>query len=454
MVRSPRLVAARAPAGIAGKGSRRPLGALDCADRRRQDARRILPTLVELSSAAAALPAPSSPPALVSTGRGVQRSGGLHTLYISPLKALAVDIARNLEAPVSEMGLAIKVETRTGDTPVSRRQRQRRYPPDILLTTPEQLALLLSSMMRHSCLAHSGASCSTSCTRWSPQNAAIFCRSGWHGCGDWRRGCAPSDCRRPWRSRNRWRGFWCRTRDGDSGTAAIVVSGGAAVAIARAHQKPRQRLRLRHGRSRQADRRAAAAPVAKAGPVPRESRSPRFEFCRACNSSSTMRRCDRRTARAPRRPPSSNASCSGVVRRISGGECRCRCRRETGVRRCGSRSGPADPSRPPAARDYGQCRRRVPSAVRCRGCGGPGCAERRGLWKSSRRQRSSKQVWRSIRPGSAEIPPGSCRRRWERSTASSGRHGLFPTAPIDGCAATSRDAANHGTKAVRLSSAE
>src|SRR5207249_8506626 len=81
----------------------------------------------------------------ISSGRGVPRSRGLHTLYISPLKALAVDIARNLEAPVSEMGLAIKVETRTGDTPVSRRQRQRRYPPDILLTTPEQLALLLSS---------------------------------------------------------------------------------------------------------------------------------------------------------------------------------------------------------------------------------------------------------------------------------------------------------------------
>jgi ATP-dependent Lhr-like helicase len=75
----------------------------------------------------------------------VQRSRGLHTLYISPLKALAVDIARNLEAPIAEMALPIKVETRTGDTPVSRRQRQRRYPPDILLTTPEQLALLLSS---------------------------------------------------------------------------------------------------------------------------------------------------------------------------------------------------------------------------------------------------------------------------------------------------------------------
>ena len=87
----------------------------------------------------------SSRPEFISTGRGVRRSRGLHTLYISPLKALAVDIARNLETPIAEMGLPIKVETRTGDTPVSRRQRQRRYPPDILLTTPEQLALLLSS---------------------------------------------------------------------------------------------------------------------------------------------------------------------------------------------------------------------------------------------------------------------------------------------------------------------
>ncbi|MES5487841.1 ligase-associated DNA damage response DEXH box helicase [Bradyrhizobium sp. INPA03-11B] len=82
---------------------------------------------------------------VVSTGRSVRRSSELHTLYISPLKALAVDIARNLETPVAEMGLPIRIETRTGDTPVSRRQRQRRYPPDILLTTPEQLALLLAS---------------------------------------------------------------------------------------------------------------------------------------------------------------------------------------------------------------------------------------------------------------------------------------------------------------------
>ena len=72
------------------------------------------------------------------------RPGGLHTLYISPLKALAVDVARNLTTPAEEMGLPVRIETRTGDTPAARRQRQKRNPPDILLTTPEQLALLLS----------------------------------------------------------------------------------------------------------------------------------------------------------------------------------------------------------------------------------------------------------------------------------------------------------------------
>jgi len=69
----------------------------------------------------------------------------LHTLYISPLKALAVDIARNLEVPLSEMGLGVRLETRTGDTAASARQRQKQRPPDILLTTPEQLALLIAS---------------------------------------------------------------------------------------------------------------------------------------------------------------------------------------------------------------------------------------------------------------------------------------------------------------------
>ena len=69
---------------------------------------------------------------------------GLHTLYVSPLKALAVDIQRNLVNPIDEMGLDIRVETRTGDTPSDRKARQRVKPPHILLTTPESLSLLLS----------------------------------------------------------------------------------------------------------------------------------------------------------------------------------------------------------------------------------------------------------------------------------------------------------------------
>ncbi|MBC9033269.1 ligase-associated DNA damage response DEXH box helicase [Sphingomonas sp. JC676] len=68
----------------------------------------------------------------------------LHTLYISPLKALAVDVQRNLLTPIEEMGLPIRVETRTGDTPYDRKLRQRARPPEILLTTPESLSLLLS----------------------------------------------------------------------------------------------------------------------------------------------------------------------------------------------------------------------------------------------------------------------------------------------------------------------
>ena len=68
----------------------------------------------------------------------------LHTLYISPLKALAVDIHRNLEAPIAEMRLPIRHETRTGDTPQDRRERQRKHPPHLLMTTPESLALMLS----------------------------------------------------------------------------------------------------------------------------------------------------------------------------------------------------------------------------------------------------------------------------------------------------------------------
>lgn len=69
---------------------------------------------------------------------------GLHTLYVSPLKALAADIKRNLRTPVDEMGLPIRIEDRTGDTSYTQKRRQRADPPHILLTTPESLALLTS----------------------------------------------------------------------------------------------------------------------------------------------------------------------------------------------------------------------------------------------------------------------------------------------------------------------
>ena len=69
---------------------------------------------------------------------------GLHTLYVSPLKALAHDVQRNLVTPIEEIGLPIRVETRSGDTPSDRKARQRARPPHVLLTTPESLSLLLS----------------------------------------------------------------------------------------------------------------------------------------------------------------------------------------------------------------------------------------------------------------------------------------------------------------------
>lgn len=79
------------------------------------------------------------------TLEGANRPHRLHTLYISPLKALTTDVARNLDTPVREIGLDLRIETRTGDTPPHKRQRQRAHPPDILLTTPEQLCLLIAS---------------------------------------------------------------------------------------------------------------------------------------------------------------------------------------------------------------------------------------------------------------------------------------------------------------------
>lgn len=82
---------------------------------------------------------------LAEMGQRNQPRARLHTLYISPLKALAVDVERNLRVPAGDLRLGLRIETRTGDTSVAKRKRQRVSPPDILLTTPEQLALLLAS---------------------------------------------------------------------------------------------------------------------------------------------------------------------------------------------------------------------------------------------------------------------------------------------------------------------
>lgn len=86
-----------------------------------------LPTLSDFAPSSGAVPA-----------------DGLHTLYVSPLKALAQDVKRNLLTPIDEIGLPIRVETRSGDTPSDRKKRQRERPPHVLLTTPESLSLLLS----------------------------------------------------------------------------------------------------------------------------------------------------------------------------------------------------------------------------------------------------------------------------------------------------------------------
>ena len=86
-------------------------------------------------------------PSLVELAEGHHK--GLHTLYISPLKALATDIKRNLRAPVAEMGLDLRIEDRTGDTSATQKRKQRADPPHILLTTPESLALLTSYSDAH-----------------------------------------------------------------------------------------------------------------------------------------------------------------------------------------------------------------------------------------------------------------------------------------------------------------
>lgn len=70
---------------------------------------------------------------------------GLKILYLTPLKSLSRDIEKALLRPIEELGLSLTVESRTADTSSARKQKQKKTPPDVLLTTPESLAVLLSS---------------------------------------------------------------------------------------------------------------------------------------------------------------------------------------------------------------------------------------------------------------------------------------------------------------------
>ena len=80
--------------------------------------------------------------------RPEELGAGVRIVYISPLKALSYDIERNLRAPLAGIGASISVALRTGDTPQSERRSMRKTPPDILITTPESLYLMISSGAR------------------------------------------------------------------------------------------------------------------------------------------------------------------------------------------------------------------------------------------------------------------------------------------------------------------
>ena len=79
------------------------------------------------------------------------RAQGLRVLYVSPLKALDYDIERNLRGPLAGLDSKVRVAVRTGDTPQKERRELLREPPDILITTPESLYLMLTSQARERC---------------------------------------------------------------------------------------------------------------------------------------------------------------------------------------------------------------------------------------------------------------------------------------------------------------
>ncbi len=80
--------------------------------------------------------------------RTAELGDGVKIVYVSPLKALSYDIERNLRAPLRGIGADISVGLRTGDTSQAERRAMRKTPPDILITTPESLYLVLSSDAR------------------------------------------------------------------------------------------------------------------------------------------------------------------------------------------------------------------------------------------------------------------------------------------------------------------
>lgn len=109
------------------------------------------------------------------TGEVPEAADRCRVLYISPLKALAVDVERNLRSPLVGISRAaarlevpvndVRVGVRTGDTPANERRRLAAHPPDILITTPESLYLVLTSAARRAC-AGCAPSSSTRSTPW------------------------------------------------------------------------------------------------------------------------------------------------------------------------------------------------------------------------------------------------------------------------------------------------
>jgi ATP-dependent Lhr-like helicase len=132
-------------------------------------------------------------------------------LYVSPLKALAADVERNLRSPLVGISQAarrlqlpeprIEVAMRSGDTSAEDRRAFARHGADILITTPESLFLLLTSASRPSSW--------TRCTRSLPPSAGHTWRSAWNG---WTPCCpnrpSGSGCRPPSARFRRWRPSW------------------------------------------------------------------------------------------------------------------------------------------------------------------------------------------------------------------------------------------------------